>query len=36
MKVGANQGSVLSLVLFIMVMDVLTEDVRGGSLRMAL
>ena len=35
-KVGANQGSVLRLLLFIMVMDVLTEDVRDGSLRMVL
>ena len=33
MKVGAHQGSALSPLLFIMVMDVLiTEDVRDGSL----
>ena len=33
MKVGAHQGSALSPLLFIMVMDVLiTEDVRYGSL----
>ena len=31
-KVGVHQGSVLSPLLFIMVMDVLTEDVRDGSL----
>ena len=31
-KVGAHQGSALSPLLFIMVMDVLTEDVRDGSL----
>ena len=28
MKVGVHQGSALSPLLFIMVMDVLTEDVR--------
>ena len=31
-KVGDDQGSALSPLLFIMVMDVLTEDVRDGSL----
>ena len=31
-KVGAHQVSALSPPLFIMVMDVLTEDVRAGSL----
>ena len=31
-KVGVYQGSGLSPLLFIMVMDVLTEDVRDGSL----
>ena len=31
-KVGVHQGSALSPLLFIMVMDVLTEDVRDGSL----
>ena len=31
-KVGIHQGSALSPLLFIMVMDVLTEDVRDGSL----
>ena len=31
-KVGVHQGSGLSPLLFIMVMDVLTEDVRDGSL----
>ena len=31
-KVGVHQGSALSPRLFIMVMDVLTEDVRDGSL----
>ena len=31
-KVGFYQGSALSPLLFIMVMDVLTEDVRDGSL----
>ena len=31
-KVGVHQGSTLSPLLFIMVMDVLTEDVRDGSL----
>ena len=31
-KVGAHQASALSPLLFIMVMDVLTEDVRDGSL----
>ena len=29
-KVGIHQGSTLSTFLFIMVMDVLTEDVRNG------
>ena len=32
LKVGVHQGSTLSPLLFIMVMDVLTEDVRNGSL----
>ena len=32
MKVGVHQGSALSPLLFIMAMDVLTEDVRDGSL----
>ena len=31
-KIGIHQGSALSPLLFIMVMDVLTEDVREGSL----
>ena len=31
-KVGVHQGSALSPLLFIMLMDVLTEDVRDGSL----
>ena len=31
-KVDVHQGSALSPLLFIMVMDVLTEDVRGDSL----
>ena len=31
-KVGAHQGSALSLLLFIMVMDALTVEVRDGSL----
>ena len=31
-KVGVHQGSSLSSLLFIMIMDVLTEDVRVGSL----
>ena len=31
-KVGVHQGSTLSTLLFIMAMDVLTEDVRDGSL----
>ena len=31
-KVGVHQGIALSPLLFIMVMDVLTEDVRDGSL----
>ena len=33
MKVGVHQGSSLSSLLFIMIMDVLTEDVRVGSLK---
>ena len=32
LKVGVHQGSTLSPLLFIMVMDVLIEDVRNGSL----
>ena len=35
-KVGLHQGSALSPLLFIMVMDVLTEDVRDGLLLMGL
>ena len=31
-KVGVNQGLALSLLIFIMVMDVLTEDMRYSSL----
>ena len=31
-KVGVHQGSALSPLLFIMVMDVLAEDMRDGSL----
>ena len=31
-KVGVDQGSALSPLLFIMVMDILTEDVRDDSL----
>ena len=31
-KVGVHQRSALSLLLFIMVMNVLTEDMRDGSL----
>ena len=31
-KVGVHQGSALSLLLFIIVMDVLTKNVRDGSL----
>ena len=31
-KVGVHQGSTLSTLLFIMVMDVLTEDMSDGSL----
>ena len=31
-QVGVHQGPALSPLLFIMVMDVLTEDVRDGSL----
>ena len=31
-KIGIHQGSALSPLLFIMVMDVQTEDVREGSL----
>ena len=31
-KIGVHQGSALNPLLFIMVMDVLTEDVRYGSL----
>ena len=33
MKVSIHQGSSLSSLLFIMVVDVLTEDVRNGSLK---
>ena len=33
MKVGVHEGSALSPLLFIMVMDVLTEGVRHGSLK---
>ena len=32
MKVGVHKGSTFSRLLFIMVMDVLTEDVRDVSL----
>ena len=32
MNVHVNEGSALSPLLFIMVIDVLTEDVRVGSL----
>ena len=32
MKVGVHEGSALSPLLFIMVMDILAEDVRDGSL----
>ena len=32
LKAGVHQKSVLTLILFIMVVDVLTEDVRDGSL----
>ena len=35
-KVGLHQGSALSPLLFIMVMNVLTEDVRDGLLLMGL
>ena len=31
-KAGVHQGSALSPLLFIMIMDVLTEDARDGSL----
>ena len=31
-KIGLHQESALSPLLFIMVMDVLTEDVRDGSI----
>ena len=33
MKVSIHQGSTLSPLLFTMVVDVLTEDVRNGSLK---
>ena len=32
MKVGVHEGSALSPLSFIMVMDILAEDVRDGSL----
>ena len=32
MKVGVHEGSALSPLLLIMIMDVLTEDVSDGSL----
>ena len=32
MKVGVHQGSALSPLLFVMVIDLQTEDVRSGSL----
>ena len=32
MKVGVHKGSTFSQLLFIMIMDVLTEDMRDGSL----
>ena len=32
MKVGVHEGSALSPLLFIMIMDILAEDVRDGSL----
>ena len=31
-KIGVHQWSALSPLLFVMVMDILTEDVRDGSL----
>ena len=32
MKIGVHQGFALSPLLFIIIMDILTKDVRDGSL----